>query len=118
MDAMEVRAKLRNIRMSPRKGRLVADLVRKRKCEEAITILQGCPKGSARPIEKLIRSALANAQEQNARHQAGIDLDNLYVKTITVDEGSRLWRIRPRAMGRASWIKKPNSHVTVVLDER
>jgi large subunit ribosomal protein L22 len=104
--------------MSSQKGRLVADLVRRRGCEEALSILGQCGKRPARPIAKLIRSALANAQEQNARHQAGIDLDNLYVKSITVDEGSRLWRIRPRAMGRANWIKKTTSHVNVVLDER
>jgi large subunit ribosomal protein L22 len=115
---MEVQAKLRNIRMSARKGRQVADLVRTRKCEAALAILRGCSKGPARPIEKLIRSALSNAQEHNSRHQAGIDLDNLYVKAITVDEGARLWRIRPRAMGRANWIQRPTSHVTVVLDER
>jgi large subunit ribosomal protein L22 len=115
---MEVRATLWNIRMSPRKGRLVADLVRRRGCEEALSILGRCGKGPARPIEKLIRSAVANAQEKNARHEAGIDLDNLYVKSITIDEGPRLWRIKARAMGRANWIKKPTSHVRVVLDER
>jgi large subunit ribosomal protein L22 len=115
---MEVRAALWNIRMSAQKGRLVADLVRRRGCEEALSILGQCGKGPAHSIEKLIRSALANAQEQNARHQAGIDLDNLYVKSITVDEGARLWRIKARAMGRANWIKKPTSHVLVVLDER
>jgi len=115
---MEVRAKLKNYRLGPRKGRLVVDLVRNRSCAEAFSILQTCPRAPARVIAKLIRSALANAQELNARHQAGIDLDNLYIKSIFVDEGARMWRIRPRAMGRANWIKKPMSHVTVVLDER
>lgn len=115
---MDVRATLQNIRMAPRKGRLVADLVRSRPCSEAINILQGCPSAAARPIEKLIRSALANAQEHNARHQAGLDLDNLYVKLITVDEGPRMWRMRARAMGRGAWINKATSHVTVILAER
>ncbi len=115
---MEVRATLRNIRMSASKGRLVADLVRRKQCEEALTILGTCPKRAAGPIEKVLRSALANAQEYNERRSAGIDLDQLCIKTIIVDEGSRMWRIRPRAMGRASWIKKQNSHVTVVLEER
>ena len=115
---MEVRAKIRYLRLAPRKGRLVADLVRGQSCAEAINILQACPRGAARPIAKLIRSALSNAQEQNARNQAGIDLDNLYVKWITVDEGARMWRMRPRAYGRAAWINKAMSHVTVVLDER
>jgi large subunit ribosomal protein L22 len=104
--------------MSPRKGRQVADLVRRQGCERALAILRQSPHGPARPIEKLIRSALANAQEQNARHQAGIDLDNLYIKMIQVNEGPRLWRIRARAMGRASWVKKSTSHVELVLDER
>ena len=115
---MEVRARLKNLRMSASKGRLVADLVRRKPCDRALTILGASTKRASRPIEKLIRSAIANAQEQNDRHKAGIDLDNLYVKTIMVDEGTRMWRIRPRAQGRANWIKKPLSHVTVVLDER
>jgi large subunit ribosomal protein L22 len=104
--------------MTPRKGRLIADLIRSKFCSEALSILQGCPRSAARPIEKLLRSALANAQEQNTRHQAGLDLDNLYVKELMVDEGPRMWRIRARAMGRASWINKATSHVTVVLAER
>ncbi len=115
---MDVRATLQNIHMGPRKGRRVVDLVRSKSCAEAINILQACPVGAARPIEKLIRSALANAQEHNARHQAGLDLDNLYVKTITVDEGPRMWRMRARAMGRGAWINKATSHVSVILAER
>ena len=115
---MDVRATLQNIHMGPRRGRQVADLVRSKSCAQAIDILQGCPRRAARPIEKLIRSALANAQEHNARHQAGLDLDNLYIKTITIDEGPRMWRMRARAMGRGAWIKKATSHVTVILAER
>ncbi len=97
---------------------MVADLVGGRSCAEALSILRHCDRAAALPIEKLVRSALANAEEQNARKQAGIDLDNLYVKRIHVDEGPRMWRIRPRAHGRASWINKSLSHMTVVLDER
>jgi large subunit ribosomal protein L22 len=115
---MEVRARLRNYRMGARKGRLVADLIRDRSCADALDILANCDKKAAVPIEKLLRSAVANAQEQNARHSAGIDLDNLYVKSICVNEGPRMWRIQPRAQGRAYWICKPSSHVTVVIDER
>ncbi len=114
---MEVTAKLRNLKMGCRKGRYVADMVRQRPVAEALTILQGCPRAAARPIAKLLRSAVANAHEKNARQSAGIDLDNLYVKTITVDQGRHSWRIRPRAMGRANWIRKYSSHVTVVLGE-
>lgn len=115
---MEVTAKLRNLKMGCRKGRYVADMIRTRPVPEALTILQGCSRAAARPIEKLLRSALANAQEKNARQSAGIDLDNLYVKTITVDQGAHSWRVRPRAMGRANWIRKYSSHVSIVLDER
>lgn len=115
---MEVTAKLRGVRFGPRKGRLVVNMIRSKALAEALDILQSCEKSAAEPIEKVLRSALANANEHNARHQAGIDLDNLYVKKITVDEGRRSWRIRPRAQGRANWVTKPTSHVTVVLDER
>ena len=115
---MEVTARLRNVRMGARKGRLVADLVRDRDCDEALNILRSCPKSAARSLEKLVRSALANAQVMNEKKSAGFDLDNLYVKRITVDQASHNWRIRPRAMGRANWIRKMSSHVTVVLDER
>ena len=115
---MEVRAKLSNVRLAPRKGRLVADMVRSKLCSEALSILQNCPRSAARPISKLLRSALANAQEQNERHQAGLDLDNLFVREIQVNEGPRMWRIKPRAMGRANWINKATSHVSIILAER
>ncbi len=104
--------------MGARRGRMVADQIRSKSCAEALGILALSPRRAARPIEKLLRSALANAEEQNARHSAGIDLDNLYVKHISVDEGARNWRIRMRAQSRAAWINKATSHVTVVLDER
>lgn len=104
--------------MGTRKGRYVAELIRHRSCDDALGILKGCPRSAARPIEKLVRSALANAQVMNEQKSAGLDLDNLYVKRITVDQASHNWRIRPRAMGRANWIRKMSSHVTVVLDER
>ena len=104
--------------MGARKGRLVADLIRDRSCSQALDVLAGCGKAAAVPIAKLLRSAIANAEEKNARQSAGIDLDNLFVKSIQVDEGPRGWRIRPRAQGRAYWINKASSHVTLVLDER
>lgn len=115
---MEVSAKLKGISMGTHKGRLVANLVRNKSAAEALNILQGVDKRAARPMEKLLRSALANAEEKNTRSQAGIDIDNLYVKRIMVDQGKHNWRIRPRAMGRAFWIKKMSSHITIVLDER
>ncbi len=115
---MEVKAKLKGIWIGARKGRLVADLIRNRPCSDALNILQACPKGAARPIEKLLRSALANAEEQNARHSAGIDLDNLFVKTIFVDEGARNGRSRASAQGRAAGISESPSHISLGVEER
>ncbi len=115
---MEVRARLSNYRVSAQKARLVADLVRGRGVEEALNLLQLSNKRFARPLAKLLRSAVANAEEKNNRESAGIDLDNLVVARIQVDEGPSMWRIRPRAQGRASWIQRRTSHVTVVLEER
>lgn len=115
---MEVRAKLSNYRVSPRKARLLADLVRGRQVEEALNVLDLSTRRFARPLAKLVRSALANAEEKNNREKAGIDVDSLVLGRVTVDEGPSLWRIRPRAQGRATWIQRRTSHVTVVLQER
>ncbi len=115
---MSVRARLKNHRVSARKARLVADQIRGRGVEEALAILDLSSKRVAKPIAKLLRSAVANAEEQNNREKAGIDIDNLVVSSIMIDEGPSMWRIRPRAQGRASWIQKKLSHFTVVLDER
>ena len=114
---MEVRAKLSNYRVSPQKARLVADEIRGKGVEEALAILDLSPKRFARPMAKLVRSALANAEEKNNRDKAGIDVDNLVVGKVTVDQGPSMWRIRARAQGRASWIQKKTSHVQVVLSE-
>ena len=115
---MSVRARLKNHRVSARKARLVADQIRGRGVEEALAILDLSSKRVAKPIAKLLRSAVANAEEQNNREKAGIDIDSLVVSSIMVDEGPSMWRIRPRAQGRASWIQKKLSHFTVELDER
>ncbi len=114
---MEVRARLNNYRVSPRKARLLADQIRGKGLGEALTILDLSSKRFAKPLAKLLRSAVANAQERNERDKAGIDVDNLVVEMIAVDEGSSMWRIRPRAQGRATWVQKRSSHVTVVLAE-
>ena len=113
----EVRAKLNNYRVSPRKARLLADQIRGKGVEDALTILDLSPRGFARPLAKLVRSALANAEERNNRDSAGIDVDNLIVEQIAVDQGPSLWRIRARAQGRASWIQRKTSHVSVTLKE-
>lgn len=109
---MEARAVARYLRMSPRKVRLSADLVRGKKAEEALNILAHTPKTGAKLVAKTIRSALANAQQNKA-----IDVDTLYVKTIFVNQGPTLKRFRARAMGRAARIRKRTCHLTVVLSE-
>ena len=110
---MEAKAKARFIRISPQKARLVADTIRGKNVDEAITTLRFMPKKGARTLRKVIESAVANASQNEA-----IDVDTLYMKTIFVDGGPMLKRIRPRAMGRASRILKRTSHITVVLDEQ
>ncbi|OGP96130.1 MAG: 50S ribosomal protein L22 [Deltaproteobacteria bacterium RBG_16_47_11] len=109
---MEVKAKLRFTRIAPRKARLVADLIRGKKSEEALNLLTFTPKAAARIIIKLLKSAIANATQKK------IDVDRLYVKVITVDQGPTMKRFMPRAMGRATTIRKRTSHITIVLDER
>ncbi len=115
---MEAKASLSNYRVSARKARLVVDEIRGKCVEDALTILDLSPKRFAKPLAKLVRSALANAGEKNSRDHAGIDVDNLVVDKISVDEGPSMWRIRPRAQGRAAWIQRRTSHVEVVLAER
>ena len=109
---MEVRAVTRYVRISPRKARLVTELIKGKPVEEALTILRFVPKKAARLVDKTLRSALANA-EQNPN----IDVDTLYIKRIFVDGGPTMKRWRARAMGRATNILKRSSHITVILDE-
>ena len=109
---MEVKAVTRYVRISPRKARLVTELVKGKPVEEALTILRFVPKKAARLVDKTLRSAVANA-EQNPN----IDVDTLYIKRIFVDGGPTMKRWRPRAMGRATKIIKRTSHITVILDE-
>ena len=108
---MEVTAKARYVRVSPRKARLVTDLVKGKKVEEALNILAFTKKAFAKTLTKVINSAVANAQQNNQ-----MDVDTLMVKRISVDGGPTLKRYIPRAMGRATMIRKRTSHVTVVLD--
>ena len=115
---MDSRAKLRNYRVSPRKARLLADEIRGKGVEEALTVLDLSSKRFSPTLAKLVRSALANAEEKNNREKAGIDVDNLIIGKVTVDQGPSMWRIRPRAQGRASWIQRRTSHVEVVLSEQ
>lgn len=111
---MESKAVLRSVRVSPQKARLVADLVRGMDVGQAIEVLTFTRKKSATLIRKVVESALANAEHQYGSAQ-GFDVDALYVKSITVDGGPSLRRFRPRAMGRATPVKKYTSHISVVL---
>ncbi len=115
---MEVKAALSNYRVSAQKARLVADQIRGKGVEEALNMLLLSPKRVAAPMAKLLRSAVANAEQKNENQQAGIEIDNLVVSKIFVDEGPSMWRVRPRAQGRASWIQKRTSNINVVLAER
>lgn len=110
---MEVKASLVYARVGEQKARLVANLVRGKNVSVAIKTLTFLNKKSAGLIKKVIESAVANAD-----YKKTMDLDKLYVKTITVDQGPVLKRFRPRAQGRASGVKKRMSHINVVLDER
>jgi large subunit ribosomal protein L22 len=109
---MEATAKLISVRLSPRKTRLVVDMVRGKQIQIALNILRFSPQPSAKIVAKLLTSAVANAEQKGVS-----DVDRLFVKTIQVDGGAVLKRFVPRAMGRASKIRKPTSHISVVLAE-
>lgn len=106
---MEARAIAKFIRVSPRKARLVANNVNGRPVEDAMNILKFTPNKSADIIFKVMRSALANAE------QAGADVDSLVVKQVIVNEGPTWKRFMPRSQGRANTILKRTSHITVIL---
>ncbi len=108
----QITAHARSIRMSARKVRLVADLIRGMDVSSALDQLRVVVKAAKRPIEKLIRSALANAE-----HNFQLEMNQLKIAKITVDEATRLKRWRPRAFGRAAPIQKHLCHITVVLSE-
>ncbi len=112
---MEATARLRNARVSPRKAKLVADLVRGRDVDQALEMLTFTQKKSAPMIKKLVESAVANAEQRAKNAGEDLDVDSLFVKSIQVGRGPYLRRFRPRAMGRATPVRKPTSHITVVL---
>lgn len=108
---METTAKLRNLRMSPRKVRLLTDLIKGKSVQDALLQLALQAKDAARPVKKLLESAVANAEHNHAMEQG-----TLVVKNAFVDAGATLKRFTPRAFGRASAIHKRTSHVTIVLE--
>ena len=107
-------ASLRNVPTSPRKMRLVADLVRGMDVEQALGVLQFTPKEPAKRLYKLVRSAIANWEVKN--EGARIEDNQLYIKEIMVDSGRMLKRIQPAPQGRAHRIRKRSNHVTLVID--
>ena len=107
---MEASATVKHVRVSPRKMRRAADLVRGQGVEEARRILRFSPLGASRDVQKLLDSAVANAEQT-----PGIVPQNLLVERIFVDEGPTMKRYRPRAYGRATRLRKRTSHVTVVV---
>ncbi len=108
----------RNLGMSPRKVRLVVDQIRGRGVNDAYAVLRFSKKRAALPVEKVLRSAVANAVYRAGEQGESLDVDELYVRRAAVDEGRTLRRWRPRAYGRAARRLKRSSHVTVVVDAR
>ncbi|MFH0799869.1 MAG: 50S ribosomal protein L22 [Pseudomonadota bacterium] len=106
-------ARLKMVRMTPRKMRVVANQIRGKRAQEAIDFLTFCRRSAARPLLKLIKSAVANADQKG-----GMDIDNLYVKELLVDGGPTMKRWMPRAKGSATPILKRSSKVSVILDEK
>ena len=109
---MEAVARARHIGYPPRKVRQVADLVRGRNVEEALEILKFTPRAAAEPMSKTIRSAMHNMVNKKG---GTVEAEDMFVKSIQVDEGRTLYRIRPRAQGRAYRIRKRSSHIKVVV---
>ena len=110
---MEARATAKHVRMSPRKARLVVDLIRGKAVGEAASIVALTPRAAAEDVGKVLHSAVANAEKNH-----DMKADTLYVSEAYVNEGPTLKRIQPRAMGRAFRIRKRSSHITVVVKQR
>ena len=111
--AKEARAKVSYARISSRKVNVVIDLIRNKNAGEALAILKLTPKAASEVVEKLLKSAIANAENNHE-----MDVEKLYVAEIFANQGPTLKRIMPRAQGRAFRIRKRTSHITVVLKER
>ena len=109
---MESKAILKYARITPRKARRVVDLIRNKNAGDALLFLRFMPYRGARFIEKLVKSAMANAEQKKA-----VNPDEMKIKSILVDQGPVMKRVEPRAMGRANIIRKRTSHITVILSE-
>ncbi|MBI3398794.1 MAG: 50S ribosomal protein L22 [Deltaproteobacteria bacterium] len=110
---MEAKAIARYVRVSPQKARLVVDLIRGKRVHNAIATLAFTRKAVSKIIDKILRSAIANAENTKK-----LDVDNLYVKTAYVDQAPTIKRMHAKAMGRANVIRRRSSHITIVLDEK
>ena len=110
---MEDKAVAKHVRITPRKMRIVMNLIRGKNVKEAFAILKFTPKVGAEVLEKVLKSAVANAE-----HNFDMNVDNLYVSTAFVDQGPTLKRIHPRSRGQAFKILKRSSHVTIMVKER
>ncbi len=110
---MEAKAIAKSIRIAPRKVRLVVDLIRGKKVSDAYAILRNTPRRASLVVEKLLKSAVANAE-----HNYQLDQDNLYVKEIYVGEGKTMKRFQPHAQGRAFQILKRSSHIYLTVAEK
>lgn len=110
---MEAQAHLKYSRIAPRKAQLVADLIRGKQVGEAIAILRHTPRAASPILEKLLNSAIANAE-----HNHSLDVSKLVISQVYVNQGPTLKRFRPRAMGRASRINKRTSHITLAVSEK
>ncbi len=108
---MEAKASATYVRIAPRKVQIVLDLIRGEDAEKAMAILKHTPKAACEVLEKLLKSAMANAENKN------MDMSKLYVAECYANQGPTLKRIRPRAQGRAYIIRKRTSHITIVLKE-
>ena len=111
--SIEAHAMARHVRMSPQKARLVIDLIRGRKAQDALQSLRYTQKRAAKHIEKVLRSAIANAERKAEDAGAPLDVDQLYVSKCFVNEGSRWKRLRPAPMGRAFRYQKRTAHIWV-----
>ena len=114
---ISAQAMARHVRMSPQKVRLVVDLIRGHRAEEALQILRYTKKRAAHDIEKVLRSAIANAERKAEDAGASLDVDELYVSSCYVNEGSRWKRLRPAPMGRAFRYQRRTAHIVVAVAE-
>jgi large subunit ribosomal protein L22 len=115
--SIEAHALARHVRMSPQKARLVIDLIRGHRASDALQVLHYTPKRAAKHIEKVLRSAIANAERKAEDAGAPLDVDELYVATCFVNEGPRWKRMRPAPMGRGFRYQKRTSHIWVGVSE-